>query len=179
MPYQQATISLGGPWKNRAPEKVKAAWGIPATMDDLPLLVHLSRGGWNAFALPPLPAVYAYATKAAKHADAAHYLNLLAEAALFSQYPLSEATAVIGHLMDVDFRKDQHPQHWANDWAMVVIAVANARDARRRHPEALGTVSVVEQFIAEASMATGLADSTGGRSAGRGVSPSGAICVGR
>lgn len=150
-------ISLGGPRKGQSIEKVKAAWGIPLAMDDLPSMVHMSRGGWRLLALPSRPEIYTYATKAAAHPDGPWYLYLLAECVLFSQYPLGEAVVIIRDLMGLDPRKDKYPQHWANDWAFAAVNTVNVWEARQADTVALGSLAAVQTFVAETFAATGLA----------------------
>lgn len=124
-------VTLAGPWKNRELSKVLAAWGVPTELHDLEQLAHLRGGGWALFALPPMPDLYAYMAKVAKHPEAIGYLVPLARLAIFSTLTLSEAAALVLDGVRIDPLADSAPGASANEWVMVGLTVIDAWQARR------------------------------------------------
>lgn len=130
--WERGTVSvtLGGPWKSRDWGKVLTAWGVPFELHDLEALAHLRGGGWALFALPPMPDVYAYMAKAAKHPEAIMYLVPLARLLVFSTLTLSEATAVVLDCARLDPIGEKAPRVSASEWARVGLTIINAWQAR-------------------------------------------------
>lgn len=142
-------VTLGGPWKNRKREKVLAAWGVPAMLDNLPSLVHLPEGGWGVFEIPSMPDVYSFMVKAAKAADSVLYLDVLAHIVLFSRMTLSEAFSVAMDCVRLDPFAENHPQQRANDWALLGAAVVNVWEARTNTGAHVGDAERVARLMHE------------------------------
>lgn len=145
-------VVLGGPWKMRELPKVLSTWGLPGAIDGfeaLDLLVHLSNGGYGILELPSMAKVYAYAAKAAKHSEAAAYLELLAAIALRSQLTLSEAASLIRELADMDWRRDRVPKEWAAGWAVRALRLVDTWQARTASGERIGDAIRLAEILHE------------------------------
>ena len=129
------------------------AWGIPLRFDDLEALVHLSRGGWGVFTLPPMIDVYAWISRAVKHPEAVQGLDLLARVAIHSQLTLSEAAPLIVDMARLDQLATTHPSARANHWLSIAIHIVNAWQARADVTGAvgdgLGDVPLLAERLAE------------------------------
>lgn len=144
-------ITLTGPWKNRDADKILKAWGCELDRQELEGVANLRQGGWWHHSFPPLASTMAYAVKASKHSDAVYYLHLLCEAALASQYSLTECALLIRECMGLDPVRGLSPRGWANDWALLLITFVNAWQARANsisvQCDALGDEHFLEHFV--------------------------------
>lgn len=126
-------IYLTGPWKNRDSDKILKSWGCDLDRKTLESVANLRQGGWWHHMFPPFAETMAYAVKASKHLEAAHYLHLLCEAALASQYSLTECALLIRECMGLDPVWELSPRNWANDWALLLATFTNIWEARQKN----------------------------------------------
>lgn len=136
--------------KNDSRESFFKRAGIPLKLQDLDALVLQPQGGWGIFKLPPMPEVYVWLGKAAKHPNAAFYLNILAKVSAFSQLSLSEAAGLAVECLRLDPRKTVGADYAACEWAEVAIMFVNAWEARQERfkSEHLGDVVGLAERLA-------------------------------
>ncbi|GAA2182458.1 hypothetical protein GCM10009785_21840 [Brooklawnia cerclae] len=124
--------------KGRDWHRALADMGVPPRLDDLDVVVHLPRGGWQVFTLPPMPEACAWVLKASRHPDAAVWLTAIARIGLHSQLTLSEALALAAECARLDPRAENAPRNAADEWAWVGICAVSVWQARGAGGEGVG-----------------------------------------
>lgn len=153
--FRDIPVTLGGPWKKSELDKIRDAWGIPQELDMHGS--HFSEGGWRVFRIPPLPEVFAFAAKAAKHSEAVVYLELLASVVVRSQLTLSEAALVVLELVSLDPVASGHPRERANGWAAFGIVMIDLWESRHQSDGVgVGDVGALAERLGELRRIVGL-----------------------